>query len=263
MHQVASNPHPITSPNLGSTGETPELAGLAWGQPIRANLSCGARTRACRVATHGDAARAGPPVFFSSCNQTNLDRVVLYVSRNPVPLRLVPDPVVVRFALPEWLPSPAQHAVCFPRRAAFQRLEQAAGWDQRQQQNVDLIGHHDVGAKLVVAEAGAPLHGSHDQARHGLLAKIHRTGTRPIQWAVNPDEGLASRAFVRRRVANGKQAAVEAPGDEQPPAWRVDVRQAALCSDHSLGVRRVRKTLTQRRHEWRRGTHECVRHSLS
>jgi hypothetical protein len=89
-----------------------------------------------------------------------------------------------------------------------------AGWNQRQQQNVHRIGHHDKRTKLVVAKFDASLQGIHNQARNGLLAKIHRTAVRPVQLAINPDKGVASRAFVRRRVMTGKEAAVQVPGNE-------------------------------------------------
>src|ERR1017187_3359771 len=191
---------------------------------------CGARTRACRVDTRVDAPLAPPgrpAILFGPGDQSRLHWIVLDIECNSLPLPLIPYPMIVRFPLPERLSGPAEQAIRFPSRVTFQRFHQPARRYLRQQQHMDMVGHHHETGKLVMSECRPPMQGLHHQARDGLLAEEHGTSSSGVQLAVQPDESLAGRGFVVWREMVRTNAAVKVPGKKQPAILGIEVRKAA------------------------------------
>jgi hypothetical protein len=78
-----------------------------------------------------------------------------------------------------------------------------------------------------VRQFHAPLQSRHYDFCHVWPAEVGWSDARGIEVAVHPDEGFTGRHFVRRRIQRVRQAAVKVPGDEEPFAVRVAVRETA------------------------------------
>lgn len=63
----------------------------------------------------------------------------------------ITDPVVECFVLPEWLAHPAERRVRIPRRNSFDTAGNASEWNDRLEQDVNVIGHNNVGKQIVMA----------------------------------------------------------------------------------------------------------------
>jgi hypothetical protein len=199
----------------------------------------GARTRACSVHTRVNASsplivRTRPGIILSLANQSSLHRVILYVSENPFPLPIVPHPMVVRFPLPERLARSAEYKVRPSGRNAFERLQQHAWRDHRQQQNVHMVCHDGKCSEIELAQFNAFEQRGNYQFRNSILSQEHRTGSSAIHIAVHPNKCLAGGELMRRRIPPVGKAPVEMPSNEEPLTFGIDVGQPAggmHCSD--------------------------------
>ena len=63
----------------------------------------------------------------------------------------------------------------------------------------------------------------YDEASNGRLAQEERPCQGAIQMAIHPDKSLPGGCFTRRWIVAVRKAAVQMPGEKQPPAWRVEV----------------------------------------
>jgi hypothetical protein len=100
---------------------------------------------------------------------------------------------------------------------------------------MNVVRHHDIGVKLVVS---FPLSIVDSFDYYGCdlrLAKVQRAGAGVIEKPVHGHESLSG-AGSRRDTATRREAAVQAPGDEEGLAEGVIVRQAATVeSGHEEG----------------------------
>ena len=186
----------------------------------------GAGTPACRVGTHADTcARIG--IIFRTCNQTRSNGVVLDIRANWLKFPFIPHEVIVRLRLPERLAGTPENLVSLPRRETLQRLKQPRRSNQRKQKRVNMIRHDNERLKLVMLQSHASEQRIHNEFRNPLLLQKQRTGSRPIQIPVNPDERLARGGLPGRRVDTGRNAAVQTPGYKKPLAFGMDMGQPA------------------------------------
>jgi hypothetical protein len=115
--------------------------------------------------------------------------------------------------------------------------------------------------------------------RDPVLLEEHWPGASCIQVPIHPHKGLASGSFARGREPRTRQAAMQVPGDEQPPPFRINMREPTLrvhtipsaisagkiSVAHALlrAVFALLRTPSWRSHECERGTQDCVRHNPS
>ena len=235
----------------------------AWS--IRAGMRTrGARTRACRVHTRVNAWRkfrigTRPSIILDAVNQTCLHGIPLDVLCNSPELGFISHPVIIRLALPELLPGSAEKAIRLASSRPFQSLQQFVRGDQRLQKNVNVIGHQNERAEVIMSQLHAAEQRSRDNFGDIVASQRHRTRARGIQVTIDPDEYLPAAGFSGRRKRTGGDASVQVPSEEEPAILRVKVGEAAV------GVHRNSSTSAKekfsRSHECERGTQECVRHN--
>ena len=72
-----------------------------------------------------------------------------------------------------------------------------------------MVGHDDKRAKLIMAEFYSLAQRIHHQLSDRILTKEHGPRSGFVELAIDPDEGLARRCLVRRRVQRRRKAAVQ------------------------------------------------------
>ncbi len=226
----------------------------------------GARTHACRVHTRVNArtpARicTGPRIILRPSNQPCLYRISLNILSNPVPLRLISNPMIVGLALPKLLAGPVEHPIGFPRRGSFERLQQDTWRNDRQQKQVNVIRHDHERPKAILPQCFAAKKRIDYENSDCFFPQMDRTRMRTVEVAIHPRESFSIGHLAGRREVGARQAAVQMPGEEEPAIVRINVGKAALGrhSRNSAGI----EDKISRSHECERGTHECVRHRTS
>jgi hypothetical protein len=217
-----------------------------------------AGTCACRADTSVGAG-ARPGIILRSRHQSRLNRIVLDIPDNPTHLNVIADPVIVRFPVPEGFPGSPKNFIGFTGSESFQSSKQAWRRNLRQEQYVDMIGHQNPSPQFIVAKFSTAMQGGDYQLRDRFEPQVQRAFLRGIEIAVHPNECLAGGELARRRVSPLGNAAMQMPRSEDPFSFRVKMGQAAHrplvsfvdCNSHPI---------LQRRHECRRGRHECPRH---
>jgi hypothetical protein len=210
------------------------MRGLAFATSV-----CGARTHACSVHTRVNAfspspISARPGIFLSRPNQPGLHRIFLKISRNPLPLPIVPHAMVVRFPLPERLSRSPKYPVRLSRRDALKRLQQQARRYQGPQQHMHMVRHNHKRANIILPQFGALENGSDHEFRNAALPQEHGTGSRMVEIPVHPDKCLPARELGRGRIPGMGKTAMQVPTDKEPVVGRVDVRQPS-SRIHYLG----------------------------
>ncbi len=221
----------------------------------------GARTHACRVHTHVNAkpgVRTRPQIFLDRRDHPRPDGVPLDIPRNAIPLVLVSDPMIVRFPLPKGFARPTESFVRLPCGASLKRLQKQSRGNHRQEKHVDVIGHDDERADLVVPQFRAAEQRIHDDLRDGVLPQERGAGPGLVQIPVDPAERFSRCCFRRGLEFSNRQTAEKRPGYEQPAAFRIAVGQAAAGVHKSTSA--LPSLKISRSHECERGTQECVRH---
>jgi prepilin-type N-terminal cleavage/methylation domain-containing protein len=100
-------------------------------------------------------------------------------------------------------------------------------------QQVNVVGHHDKGVQAVSAKTPFPVAESlDDDLRDFGLLQPERSGASMVQDSVHRDERLAVRHPRWREDSIGRQASVEAEGNEQRLANDIPVWQAAFVAVH-------------------------------
>jgi hypothetical protein len=221
-------------------------------------ISRSAGTCACRADTRVGAC-ARPRVVFGSFNQSRLNRIGLDIPDNPTHLNVVSDPVIVGFPLPEGFAGSPEKLVRLASSESFQSSKQKWRWDFRQKKNVDVIRHQDPGPKFVMAEFNATMQRGDYQLRDRFEPQVQRAFSRGIEIPVHPYKSFTGGDLPRRRVSPLGNTAMQMPRGEDPFSFRVKMGQAAHrplvsfvdCNSHRMN---------NRRHDCRRGGHECPRH---
>src|SRR5580704_7086151 len=104
-----------------------------------------------------------------------------------------------------------------------------------------MIGHCNPRAKFILAEryspSDRPCHSCGDFRPNQIL------GAFPcgIEIAIHPDEDLAIGTFPRRRKQRLGQASIQMPGDKEPFAGGMNVRQSATVETHRAIVAFARR----------------------
>jgi hypothetical protein len=204
---------------------------------------------------------ARPRVILRSLNQPCLDGIVLDIRDNPIHFGVVADPVIVGFALPKMLACPSKNLVRFSSSEAFQSSKQERRPNFRQEQNMDVVGHQDPSPKLKVAEFNASVQGRDYQLRNRFQSQVQRAFLRGVEIAVHPDKSFSGGKFSGWRVSPLGKAPVQMPRSEDPFSFRILMGQAAH-RPLVLAVDCNSQQIHKRRHECRRGRHECPRHHL-
>ena len=169
--------------------------------------------------------------------------------------------MIIRLALPERFSGALQNLVGFPRCRSLQRFQKDARRDHRQVEPMNMVRHDRERPKLIMPELHAAIQRINHDFRHFLLPKEHRTTAPGVEISVHPGESLTRRGLCEGWESPRRDAAVESPGHEQPAAFRIAMRQAAARIHKSSSV--LFRSKFSRSHECERGTHECVRHTLS
>jgi hypothetical protein len=222
--------------------------------------SCGAGTRARRAGLHPG---ARPSVVPRTRDNSGFDRVVLDVPRDLLELSIVPDPVVIRFTLPEGLTGATENLVGRAGGHTFQSAEQKRRGSFGEDQRVNMVAHQNPGTEFVVPAFNPLIQRCDYQVRDRFQAQIHRPLLSGIEIPVNPDKRLSSREFSRRRISRLRKTPVQMPCGKEPFSFGKDVRQAAAVFGHKYVVAQVpgdSQNEAMRRDESRRGGHECPRH---
>jgi hypothetical protein len=94
--------------------------------------------------------------------------------------------------------------------------------------------------QIKLAGVGGALESMDHDLGDGLVAEMHRAGSRRIEISVKPDERRAAVELVRRRIAPVWQASVQMPGQEESVAIGVPMGQAPPRSAHMNSVPRGR-----------------------
>jgi len=225
---------------------------------------CGARTRACRVHTRVNAwppsrIRARPGIILRRFNQSSFHGIPFNIVRDPAPLRLIPNPMVIGFPLPKLLASSVQQPIGLTRSDSLQRFKQQAGRNRGQQKQVDMIRHDDERPEPILAQFVAAKKRFDYQRGYRVTPHVHRSRLGPVKVAIHPRESFAAGNLAARRKVRTGQTPVELPGGEQPRVVWIDVVEAALGFHRRCSGSAVLKI--SRSQECERGTHECVRHN--
>ena len=224
----------------------------------------GAGTRACRAGTHPGAC-TGPTICVGARRNADFHRIVLDVVPDASEFRVVANPMVVRLGLPERRAGASQNLVRFTSRDALQRAQQSGDADLRPKQNMDVVGHENPRAEIVVAKFHPAMQALNHDPSDLLVLQIHRPRTRCIQIPVHPNKSLTRSHLPRRWVPGARQTPVQVPGNKEPLLVRIPVWQTASRYTHEpivLTLPRLSHTTAMRRDESRRGRHECLRHEV-
>jgi hypothetical protein len=101
------------------------------------------------------AAGAGPPPVLGLGDQASAHGIPFDVMTDALEFGRVPDPVIKRFVLPKRLSRAAQRGVGVARRDT---LDDAGDFGKREagvQEDMDMVGHDDIGVQDEAAEIGA------------------------------------------------------------------------------------------------------------
>ena len=151
-------------------------------------------------------------------------------------LAFVAYPMVVGFGLPERLPGDTKDAVGFAGSGSLHRFQQPAWMDLGEQEDVDVIRHDDECPYFEVVQGDTLLQGINHGVGYGGLAQIYGPACGLVQVAVNPNERFTGRGFVGGWETAVREAAMEVPGEEEPLALGVVMRQPAASDGHMLSV---------------------------
>jgi len=94
-----------------------------------------------------------------------------------------------------------------------------------------MIGHDHPGAQVVVSKLNAASQRIHDNLGNVFPAQVHWANSGCIQVTIHPNKGFSS-PEPRGRIPVMRQAALQAPGYEEPLAFRIDVREPATSFGH-------------------------------
>jgi len=177
---------------------------------------------------------AGPFVVLRPWRQPGYNRIVLDMSGHFGDFLRSPHPPVVRFGLPEGLPSLANNHVRFSRCTALNSPQHFRGRDEGPNQKMDMVRHGD--PRVEFAEP-IPVRRSPDlrrnQVRQFRPLQPHRSDTRRVEIAVHPNERVACGRMVGGRVPAFAQTAVQRPRNEQHSICWPPVGKASAGDVHS------------------------------
>ena len=199
---------------------------------------------ACRVETFLDACLPSrrtvlshrgtrPRIVPRAVHEPRFNRVVLNVGDYSAALSFVAYPMVVGFLLPKRLSGSTEQLVGLPGGVTLKGLQKASRTDVGNDQQVDMVGHDDIGFQIVVAQFFcSATDSSYDEFGYVLLLKVERTGSGRVQVPVHPREGASGVLLVRGRVESVWQASVQMPSEEQWPAVPIVMGEPTAMRGH-------------------------------
>src|SRR6476469_6011402 len=102
-----------------------------------------------------------------------------------------------------------------------------------------MVGHDNESAQIVESGFPAAFKFVDHRLSHFRKPQEHRPMASGIQIAVHPKEGFSGRSFARRRIQSFWQTPLQVPGDEQPAALGVDMRQTSARHSTNQVLRRT------------------------
>jgi hypothetical protein len=188
----------------------------------------------------GSLPRTRPPVILRHRDQSRPHRIRLDVPANPLHLLSIPYHVIVTLLLPEGLAGQPQNLVGPLGGDALQRPQQSGNLDLRSNQQVEVIGHDDIGMKHIVPEQVlAVLQGIDDDLSDPRLSQIQGTGSSLVEQPVHRDEGSPGGDAGVGEGSVGGQAPVQSPCHKQRPADGVPMWESPPVVVHAESVSRT------------------------
>src|ERR1700733_675368 len=93
---------------------------------------------------------------------------------------------------------------------------------------MNMVCHDGKRSELIVTEFNSMEERVDHQTCNGVLAQKHGSVACKVQVTIHPNERLSSGRLRGRRIATLGKTAMQMPGHEQPTAFRIKVRQAAV-----------------------------------
>jgi hypothetical protein len=180
----------------------------------------------------GDRPTARPAKLFRRSRQPCSHWIHLDVSSDSLELRLITNQPIVALVLLERPPGQSKYLIAFRSRESLKRLHRLANLNKRRHQEMNVIGHHDIGVKLVVPRL-TMVDGFRYHACDFRDAKEKRDSACGVENPVHGEECLAGGGF-NRETAVRRKTAVQAPCDEDRLADGMIVRKAAASKSSHL-----------------------------
>ena len=96
-----------------------------------------------------------------------------------------------------------------------------------------MVRHYCERAERIMSKAFTSQHRIDDYAGNISSFKVARTGSRGVEIAIDPDEGLSARDFSRWGKPGRRQASVQMPGDKEPFVFGAPMRQPSPRELHT------------------------------
>ncbi len=167
----------------------------------------------------------------------------------------VPHPVIERFVLPEGFSCATHGAIRIARRDPLDDARDFGKGETWVQENVDVVGHDDVGVQDEAAEIGTAPDGVFGVVGKLGVGQPERTKTGGVESGIEYPESLTRRSigvsvrcvrgtatlgganFLKR---GGGQGAVKPPSDEDGFAFGVPVGEIATVEGHKKQILKER-----------------------
>jgi hypothetical protein len=194
---------------------------------------------ACRTAQLGGAGplacqgRTGKRPQFSRGNQSRCNGVGFNVVPDLHKLALISYVVVERLILPKRVAGAVQESIGSASRGAFQPPRQNGYRHERQNQNVNVIGHDNPGIEFIESSAGIP-----------VANRVHNSlCNRRVPQTSGAAASACQRPILRyKRVSGARialgllrswQRAIKSPRKEHISRFVVEVRQSSFVFGHN------------------------------
>ena len=172
---------------------------------------------------NGNRPAARPEKFLRRRNQSGPHRIHLDITHNPTELRRVANQVVVALILPERLAGASENPIAFTSRKSLKRLHDFRYFDQRRDQQMNMVGHHHPGMQFVMPLFPAKNGFDHNGCDLGS-AKKARPGASVVKKRIHRDESLSRRELFGK-APSLRQRPVQTPGEKDCLASGIPMRK--------------------------------------
>ena len=171
--------------------------------------------------------RARPSEVASLGHQARSHWIVFDVGRNAFEFPRIAHDVVIALILPEGLACQAEQPIGRKGGEAFQRMRNFGDLYVWRDQQMNVIGHHNVSVELIEVQVIlAVMNCVYSQSGYFRATQVKGARVAAIENGIHRDEGLAG-SEVCWECAIRRQAAVQPPGDEGWLFFEEQMRQAA------------------------------------
>jgi hypothetical protein len=186
----------------------------------------------CDVGQVPDLPSTAPGTKLGGRNKSRLDRFPFNVTGDSPEFGGIPNPVIVRFVLPE-AGSPSFQNLIGNTSAAF--LHSAGNRRQRGirlNQNMHMVRHQNPGEQIVqLPDVLATIQSLYDCLCDTIIYEPHRSGRRPVQNPICSNKSLAGSSRPHKHPS--RQTSVQSPRQENRGPLRLPVWQTALINLHT------------------------------